>query len=212
MLDNSFIIAAFCFSHQVSVFELYAAFASGLNPATPLTCVGCATSCLLFIHISCSILYILPSSCFACSNASLFGSISFNCVFGDMPRFLAIPFAYATGLLLSEAGAYLLMYCRRDIVGEYTLLLPACIFSIFDTRALNHSCGVANRVNLSPATFCPQNQVSIMLPGLKFLTAGVLPYCEMIACLSTHIATSADCAACSAVCHCAIAALINSFL
>ena len=36
------------------------------------------TACLLFIHKSCSILYILPSSCFACSKASALGLISFN--------------------------------------------------------------------------------------------------------------------------------------
>ena len=78
--------------------------------------------------------------------------------------------------MLSLEGAYLLIYWSNVISGEYTLLFHACTFLIFATRALNHSCGVSNTVNLSHSTFFPPNQVSIMFQGLKFLTAGVVPY------------------------------------
>ena len=56
------------------------------------------------------------------------------------------------------------------------MLFPACMFLILATRALNPSAGVSNTVNLSHSTFLPPNPVSIIFQGLKFLTAGVLPY------------------------------------
>lgn len=93
-----------------------------------------------------------------------------------MPKLLAIALAYPCGLLLSLEGAYFPIYCKSVISGEYTLLFPDCMFLILDTRALNHSCGVSNTVNLSHSTFLPPNPVSIIFQGLKFRTAGVVPY------------------------------------
>jgi len=93
---------------------------------------------------------------------------------------LAIEFAYADTLLLSLAGAYLLIYCNIFILGLYALLFPDCIFFILATKALNHCCGVSNLVNLSHATFLHQNPVSVIFQALKFLTAGESPYLLII--------------------------------
>ena len=86
--------------------------------------------------------YIFPSSCFACSSARACGGMFPIFRIWRYTKIFAIPFAYATGLLLSEAGAYLLIYWMSDIFGEYTWLPPRWIFCIFATRALNHSCGL----------------------------------------------------------------------
>ena len=53
------------------------------------------------------------------------------------------------------------------------------MFCILDTKALNHCAGVSNLVNLSHGTFCHPKPVSMIFHGLKFLTAALLPSCDI---------------------------------